>query len=374
MTDPQNGIEQAKEVRPPEAAPGANRTLAKPDGEAAAREEIKVAEQAISRLPLLPGVGLDIMTLGRLLTQSGFFKDIKAASQAVVKVIKGQALGIDPISAMTEIHVVEGKVGLSAALMASLIQRSGRFSYLVSKLTDTAAAITFFELTPAKAWKEIGRSRFTSDDAARAGLLKRNPTYQFYPRNMLFARAMSNGARWFCPGVFGGPVYTPEELREEAEGPVALIVGGMPEAEPAAPPPADKASRLAGQARARAAAMPPAAGREAVPSVPRKRRAKKAEEAPAKIAEPAAPVPEVPAEPIPATPWIEGARQRIGAADQAEGVYRDLIAEGVVLLGWPGMQINERLEAIAGRPYGEWGPDDYEKVVEKIGALLEEKT
>lgn len=366
MTDPQNGIEPAKEDRPPEAAPGADRTLAKPNGEAAAREEIKAAEQAISRLPLLPGVGLDIMTLGRLLTQSGFFKDIKAASQAVVKVIKGQALGIDPISAMTEIHVVEGKVGLSAALMASLIQRSGRFSYRVSKLTDTAAAIIFFELTPAKAWKEIGRSRFTSDDAARAGLLKRNPTYQFYPRNMLFARAMSNGARWFCPGVFGGPVYTPEELREEAEGPVALIVGGMPEAEPAAPPPADKASRLAEQARARAAAMPPAASREAAPAVPRKRQAKKVEAAPAKVAEPAAPAP---AE-APAIPWVEGARQRITAADQAEGVYRDLIAEGVVLLGWPGMQINERLEAIVGRPYGEWGPDDYEKVVEKIGALL----
>jgi hypothetical protein len=29
---------------------------------------------------------------------------------------------------------------------------------------------------------------------------------------MLFARAMSNGAKWFCADVFGGPVYTPDEL------------------------------------------------------------------------------------------------------------------------------------------------------------------
>ena len=29
---------------------------------------------------------------------------------------------------------------------------------------------------------------------------------------MLFARALSNGARWFCAGIFGGSVYTHEEL------------------------------------------------------------------------------------------------------------------------------------------------------------------
>ncbi|RDT44717.1 hypothetical protein DXF87_27490, partial [Enterobacter roggenkampii] len=33
-----------------------------------------------------------------------------------------------------------------------------------------------------------------------------------FPKNMLFARAMSNGVKWFTPDVFSGPVYTPEEL------------------------------------------------------------------------------------------------------------------------------------------------------------------
>jgi len=33
-----------------------------------------------------------------------------------------------------------------------------------------------------------------------------------FPKNMLFARAMSNGIKWFTPDVFAGPVYTPEEL------------------------------------------------------------------------------------------------------------------------------------------------------------------
>jgi hypothetical protein len=34
-----------------------------------------------------------------------------------------------------------------------------------------------------------------------------------FPRNMLFARCISNGVKWFCPDIFlGAPVYTPEEL------------------------------------------------------------------------------------------------------------------------------------------------------------------
>jgi hypothetical protein len=64
--------------------------------------------------------------------------------------------------------------------------------------------------------KSIGISTFSLDDARRAGLTS-NPTWKSYPRNMLFARALSNGARWFCPDVFNGPVYTPEELAGKDE-------------------------------------------------------------------------------------------------------------------------------------------------------------
>ena len=36
--------------------------------------------------------------------------------------------------------------------------------------------------------------------------------WEKYPRNMVFARALTNGARWYCPDVFNGPIYTPDEL------------------------------------------------------------------------------------------------------------------------------------------------------------------
>ena len=31
---------------------------------------------------------------------------------------------------------------------------------------------------------------------------------------MLFARAVSNGVKWFAPDIFSGPVYVPEEMHE----------------------------------------------------------------------------------------------------------------------------------------------------------------
>jgi hypothetical protein len=35
---------------------------------------------------------------------------------------------------------------------------------------------------------------------------------------MLYARALSNGAKWYCPDVFGGPIYTPDELGAVVDG------------------------------------------------------------------------------------------------------------------------------------------------------------
>jgi hypothetical protein len=69
-------------------------------------------------------------------------------------------------------------------------------------------------------------STFTIQDAQQAGLASGN--YKTFPRNMLFARALTNGARWFCPEVFNGPIYTPDELGAQVdnEGHVIEVSGG----------------------------------------------------------------------------------------------------------------------------------------------------
>lgn len=149
----------------------------------------------------------DTLSLGEVLAKSGFFSDSKQASQAVVKVLAGRELGFGPIASMTGIHIVKGKPTVGANLMGAAIKGSGRYNYRVVELTDQRAEIAFFENG-----KEAGRSTFTMEDAKKAGITS-NDTWTKYPKNMLFARALSNGARWFCPDVFSGVTpYTPEEF------------------------------------------------------------------------------------------------------------------------------------------------------------------
>ncbi|MEQ9380085.1 MAG: hypothetical protein RJP95_04430, partial [Pirellulales bacterium] len=57
----------------------------------------------------------------------------------------------------------------------------------------------------------IGTSVFTAEEAERAGLTE-GSAWQSSTRNVLFEGAIRNGARWYCPELFGGVVYTPQEF------------------------------------------------------------------------------------------------------------------------------------------------------------------
>ena len=149
---------------------------------------------------------LDLGTLGSVLASSGFFADTRDAAQAIVKVLAGHELGFGPVASMTGVNIIKGKVALSANLMGAAVKRSGRYNYRVVTLTDAECAIEFYE-----SGKIIGRSAFTIQDAQRAGLTG-GDNWRKFPRNMLFARALSNGVKWYCPDVTGGPAYTPDEL------------------------------------------------------------------------------------------------------------------------------------------------------------------
>jgi len=185
---------------------------------------------------------MPVMDLGDVLAKSGYFSDAKGAAQAVVKVLAGQELGFGPIASMTGVYIVKGKVSLSANLMAAAIKRSGRYTYKVKTLTEQACALRFLERN-GTAWEDLGESGFTIEDAKKAGLTS-NDTWAKYPRNMLFARALSNGARWYTPDIFGGPVYTPDELGAPVDGETGeilegeVISGNGHDPEPAEPEPA----------------------------------------------------------------------------------------------------------------------------------------
>lgn len=164
----------------------------------------------------------DTITLGKVLAQSGYFADSREVAQAVVKILAGQELGFGPIASMTGVNIIKGKVTLSANLIASAIKRSGRYNYRVVTMTDEACRVDFYE-----AGERIGTSEFTMQNAKDAGLAT-GDNWRKFPRNMLFARAISNGAKWYCPDLSGGPIYTPDELGATVDGETGEVIDMQP--------------------------------------------------------------------------------------------------------------------------------------------------
>ena len=154
----------------------------------------------------------DAERAAKAMVASGFFQDSKQASQAVVKILAGQELGFGPFASMTGVNIIQNKPVLAANLMAAAVKRQGKYNYRIVELTDTGCVLAFFE-----AGIEVGRSEFKKSDAEKAGLLQKD-NWKKYPRNMYFARAISNGQKWYAPDVFNGAtVYTPDELGAQVD-------------------------------------------------------------------------------------------------------------------------------------------------------------
>lgn len=165
----------------------------------------------------------DMGRLANAFAQSAMFPDCKDASQAMVKIWAGDEMGLSAFESMTGIYIVKGRMTMSANLMAAKIKRSGKYNYTVKQHTSEVCDIEFREYDAnTKQWSPVGVSRFTAKDANAAGLGGDN--WRKFPRNMLFARAMSNGAKWYCPDVFGGPVYTPDELGAAVDGETGQVL------------------------------------------------------------------------------------------------------------------------------------------------------
>lgn len=171
--------------------------------------------------------GMTIQSIAESCANSGMFKDIRSAWQAIVKIKAGLELGIPPIQAMNGLYIIEGKVAMAATLMAGLLKASGRYTYRVQQHDDNGCVIQFYERNDSGEWVPCGpNSSFTMTDANKAGVTGKS-VWKAWPRNMLFARAMSNGARWYCGDVFLGPVYVPEELGVEVNQDGDMLVADV---------------------------------------------------------------------------------------------------------------------------------------------------
>ena len=179
----------------------------------------------------------DVLKFAHVAVRSGMFK-LRSNEEAAAKILYGRELGLSAFQSLIGVEMIQGSVGLKAVLVASQIQNSGRFQYRVLENTSTKCRIAFFDNG-----EQVGISEFTIEMAKRAGLVKDGSNWIKFPDAMLFARAITQGARRYCPSVFFGPVYSSEELADGVEYVDAQIVETPAEPATTQPEPEVKATK-----------------------------------------------------------------------------------------------------------------------------------
>jgi len=157
---------------------------------------------------LIPRNIEEAVTYAKTLYMSKLFPDLQSAEQAVVKIMAGAELGIPPIASQNAFHIVKGKIMMHYSAIAGAVKRVG-CKYKVDQHDDETCTLTFYDSEGAK----LGQSEFTQSDAKKAG----TQNMEKIPKVMLFARAMSQGARMLVPEAFNGMVVYESSERDLIE-------------------------------------------------------------------------------------------------------------------------------------------------------------
>jgi hypothetical protein len=176
----------------------------------------------------------DLARVAKSVAESGYFKDANTPQKVAVKMFYAMAMGFSPIAGLTGVDLIEGTPAPNAHFWAAAIDDSPIYDYEVVEEKDDRCTIAFSRWDDrAQEWRKRGTTTWTLEDAKRAGLAGKD-NWRKYPRAMLYARAMTEGGRKFCPGLFGGVrAYAPDELGSEAPpappvmGEPTLVVDGL---------------------------------------------------------------------------------------------------------------------------------------------------
>lgn len=136
----------------------------------------------------------------------------KKPEDVLAIVLTGAELGLAPMQAVRGIHIISGKVSLSADLMGALVKRSQVCEYL--QLVESTDAIATYR-TKRKGEPGETTISFTIEQAKAAGLLH-GDNWKKYPAAMLRARCLAAICRAVYPDLCLG-VYDSDSGELEGE-------------------------------------------------------------------------------------------------------------------------------------------------------------
>lgn len=149
------------------------------------------------------------MQMAKALSHSAMFAKRFNGNPADVlgAVMLGKSMGIEPISALTSINVINGTPTASAMLIAALVRRAG---HKVEYRRDPVKQSVSCTITRADDGTSVTET-WSMDRAKRMGLAGRG-MWAKDPMTMLSWRALTSAARLAVPDVVLGLAYTPEEI------------------------------------------------------------------------------------------------------------------------------------------------------------------
>ena len=151
----------------------------------------------------------ELATLAESAVSSKLF-GVASREAALMIMLTGRSLGIDPVAAMRGTHIVSGKSVLSSDMMVGIVRKSGVCeSWVVIESTHEKCVIE----TRRKGDDTPVRHTWTIEMAKRANLAGKG-TWAAYPHSMLRARCSAELARMVYPDFLFG-VYAEGEIPEE---------------------------------------------------------------------------------------------------------------------------------------------------------------
>lgn len=145
------------------------------------------------------------------LHKSGMFPQLRNGGQVLAVVLAGKERGYGAMTSLTNIHVINGRIGYSAQMIAAELRKAG-VKYNVVE-TDTEHCKICFE----RKGQDPFTYDWTTEDAKRARKLPAKPdsVWSTYIQDMLFCRCLTAGGRKFAPDALMG-AYLVDELPNDS--------------------------------------------------------------------------------------------------------------------------------------------------------------
>ena len=166
----------------------------------------------MNQLAIQPSIS-ELEQMANHIVKSGLF-GIRKVEEAVALMLIAAAEGRHPGTVAAEYHIIQGRPALKAdAILARFQSAGGRVEW--SEYTDECVCGTFSHPAGGSLKVDWDMTR------AKAAGLGSKDNWKKYPRQMLRARAISDGVRGVYPAVLQG-FYTPEEVQDFTSAPVAV--------------------------------------------------------------------------------------------------------------------------------------------------------